>query len=439
MVDLLGPGDAGALRTLTTTTDVSNPNPADTFFGDCVNGVAGTGTPIVSKWLNRQLQQIRRVIRASQIALVNNTDDDMLGQAIQSGALTYAAAGGPVNAYTASLTPVPLALQDGLEVNIYFGTANTSTTPTLALNTLAPATVTKQTGAALVAGDLSGPISLISKAGNWMINGLARSDVPSTQPGAVPFPGLPANGLLPSSIAGSSTTASMTIGTGGCSNNLGTQSILSTTPLSWAVANGNAANGNQGGATLSASTTYFMHLIWGTAGIACFASTSLTAPALPSGYQFFRMIFPFITDGSGNPIPWTSYEGQGGSVICSLATVLVDVNGVTVPTSARSLYTLTVPIGVQVETRLKAFIAENGSPLGAIIFTSGGDPDVAPSNGVPTIGDGVASTGGSFAFYSRGPLVTNTSGQVGMRCSNTSGQPFTASLYNAGWIYYRRT
>lgn len=176
MVDLLGPGDAGAPRALTTTTDVTNPLAGDTWFGDCVGGVAGTGTPIVSKWLNRAMQQIRRVIRASGIPL-SNPDDDMLGQAIQSGGLTYAVAGGAVNAYTVTLNPVPLTIPDGMEINVFFGTPNTNTSPTLAAIVGSPIPVLRQSGAAPAAGDLSGPISLIAKGGNWLIDSLAVSDV----------------------------------------------------------------------------------------------------------------------------------------------------------------------------------------------------------------------------------------------------------------------
>lgn len=175
MVDLLGPGDAGAPRALTTTSDVTSPLAGDTWFGDCVNGEQGTGTPIVSKWLNRLLQQSRRLIRASQITQAN-TDDDLLGQAIQSGGLTYAVAGGTGDAFTATLAPAPIAVQDGMEINVFFGTANTTTSPTLAVNSGFALNILKQNAAAPAAGDVAGPISLIAKAGAWLINGLARSD-----------------------------------------------------------------------------------------------------------------------------------------------------------------------------------------------------------------------------------------------------------------------
>ena len=114
MTDLLGPADAGAVNTLTTTTDVSNPAAGDTWFQDCTANNPATGSNMPSKFMDRLLQQVRRVIRLSGIPL-NNSNDDMLGQAIQSGASNWAGAfGGTANALTATLSPAPTTLIPGL-------------------------------------------------------------------------------------------------------------------------------------------------------------------------------------------------------------------------------------------------------------------------------------------------------------------------------------
>jgi hypothetical protein len=180
MVDLLGPGDAGAARTLTTTTDVSNPATGDTFFGDCQAGVPGTGTPIVSKFLNRFLQQVRRIIRASGITPITGADDDMLGQALQTGYLNFAGTfGGTANALTATLTPAPALLVAGMSFAGFIATTNTSSAVTLNVNGLGNIAVVKANGVSLPApGDLqAGALMTFRYDGtNVRIVGLSPSD-----------------------------------------------------------------------------------------------------------------------------------------------------------------------------------------------------------------------------------------------------------------------
>lgn len=158
MTDLLGPGAAGAARTLTTTTDVTYPATGDTFFQDCVSGTPGTGTPDMAQWNNKLLQQVRRVIRNAGVTL-NNADDDMLGRAIQSGALTWTGTfGGSANALTATLAPAPSSLIAGLTVRGLVTTANTGAA-TLNCNSLGAVAIVDQLGAAMPAGALFGRVT----------------------------------------------------------------------------------------------------------------------------------------------------------------------------------------------------------------------------------------------------------------------------------------
>lgn len=158
-IDLLGPGAAGAARSVAAGSlpsgEISTPDASDTFFGDCVANTPGTGTPIVSTWLNRLSQQTRRVIRNAGVTL-NNLDDDMLGKAIQSNAFNWAGAlGGAVNAYTATLAPAPLALIPGTVVRaiVPTGGANTGAS-TLNVNGLGNIPITTVAGAAIGPGAL---------------------------------------------------------------------------------------------------------------------------------------------------------------------------------------------------------------------------------------------------------------------------------------------
>lgn len=73
---------------------------------------------------------------------------------ISSPWFAYATASG-TDTYTATLSPVPAAYQTGAEYRIKFTNANTSTTPTLNLNSLGAKTIVSQTGGALVAGQIA--------------------------------------------------------------------------------------------------------------------------------------------------------------------------------------------------------------------------------------------------------------------------------------------
>ena len=67
----------------------------------------------------------------------------------------YATASGSVNVYGVTLTPAATSLTTGLEVNFKPNLANTSTTPTLNLDSLGAITIVKLGNAPLAVGDLS--------------------------------------------------------------------------------------------------------------------------------------------------------------------------------------------------------------------------------------------------------------------------------------------
>lgn len=67
---------------------------------------------------------------------------------------SWIAAGGTVDAITATYSPAMLALTNGMLVGFRASGANTSTTPTFAPNGLTAHTITKEGGQALVAGDI---------------------------------------------------------------------------------------------------------------------------------------------------------------------------------------------------------------------------------------------------------------------------------------------
>jgi hypothetical protein len=154
MVDVLGPGDAGASPVLTTTTDVQNPASGDTFLENCVANVPGTGTPYVQKWGNRLLQQMRRIIRLSGMPLSGYLDD-LLGLALQACGLTWMGTiGGTGNAWTATFSPAPATLVAGMRSAGIISAANTGAI-TKNSNSLGNIAVTRSDGAAFVGGEFA--------------------------------------------------------------------------------------------------------------------------------------------------------------------------------------------------------------------------------------------------------------------------------------------
>lgn len=97
-------------------------------------------------------------------ALVGNNTDIAVGTGnkfvTQTGLIhnaeTFAVdSSGSSTAYTATLSPAPTSLTNGMTVRVKIGLANTTTTPTLNINGSGAKTIVKYVNTALVAGDIS--------------------------------------------------------------------------------------------------------------------------------------------------------------------------------------------------------------------------------------------------------------------------------------------
>lgn len=172
MVDLVGPAAAGAINTLSTTTDVTDPVVGDTWYQDCIGGdaSAGTPTPIVAKWLNWVMQQLRAAIRFSNVPQ-SNAYDYMLSWAMQSGYANWVGSfGGSANALTGVAPNAPIAVQVGTLIR---GIASATNTGAATFNwaSLGAQPVVTIGGAALVGGEIvaSNGLVLMWTGSAWMI------------------------------------------------------------------------------------------------------------------------------------------------------------------------------------------------------------------------------------------------------------------------------
>jgi hypothetical protein len=231
-------------------------------------------------------------------------------------------------------------------------------------------------------------------------------------------------GFIPSSIAGTSTTASFTISAGQATASTYQAVITKTTTTSWAASNGNAINGTDAASsTLANSTTYHVYMCSGASGTGSFVSASLT-PTFPTGYAVSsRRVFSLRTTAAGALIADTFVEVSGGAVrVFPLAQTLdisTAVQGVT-----RILYTLPVPTGVKMEVMGRSSSLFNGTN-GSVIFQSPDETDVAPT-AFSTSGWSTAP-GSDFDQVAYVPFcfpnwrkLTNTSAQIAVR-GNVAG------------------
>lgn len=242
----------------------------------------------------------------------------------------------------------------------------------------------------------------------------------------------------------SNTAASMSISSGVASDASLTQLLVSGSPLSWNVTNGNAVNGYQGGTTLPNSSTIHFFVIAKSdlSGYGSFGSTSLT-PTLPPGYSggFYRRISSIPTNSSGVLLlaqGGTGVEGSGGSLHYGLNASILDIAVTNL--NAFTQYTLSVPQGINVRPIWRYNMPTNGKAIS--IFSS-----ILGTTSLPSFADSgwTAAPGFDTSFDSGtnnyvmpkvdGSLITDTAGRINALSTGAS-----TALYfmTCGWEDFRR-
>ncbi|MGD0564552.1 MAG: hypothetical protein ABSA66_15855 [Roseiarcus sp.] len=251
-------------------------------------------------------------------------------------------------------------------------------------------------------------------------------------------------GGLPTAMSGTSTTAAITVSPLTATDASGVMLIEWTAAQSWAVSNGNAANGCADGTTLGNSKTYHMYACQGPSGTCLYASQTfgMAASSAPSGYNSYaRRIFSFTTSSAGAPNAGNFDEIGGGGYQCLLSTIPLDINAASSTSSSRTLYALSVPTGPKMQW-LGRFNAQGGANGATYILSSPDEPDVAPvtpaSPGSPFFDLAAQSTvSAAGLMHAERSLLTNTSAQLGVRSSSSANG--TLYLVTTGWIDFRRS
>ena len=264
------------------------------------------------------------------------------------------AAGGTVDAITATFDPPLGTLANGLTVIVIAAGANTIINPTFAPNGLTAKTIVKGANQPLLAGDIPGadfPIILQynSSLAKWIL----------LNPAYVVASGL-ISGLFRNLVIQVTGNATLDIDATKVVLETSGGSVYPVSSVNLTVNTGAAgANGLDTGA-IAADTWYYVFVIYNptTGTTAGLISLSSTAPTLPSGYTYFSRFGSVITDasvhliytiqrgktvqyinqGSGLPL---LISGDSGSPATPTWTA-VDISGTVPPTASKITVALSI-------------------------------------------------------------------------------------------------
>ena len=152
------------------------------------------------------------------------------------------------------------------------------------------------------------------------------------------------------------------------------------------------------------------------------ASTSATAPTMPTSYDFRRRIAAILRESAAI----VTFSQVGDEFL--RGTPVLDVN-TTNPGTAAVLSTLSVPTGIQVGA-LVTFTIADGTPLGVQGWLSSPDQtDNVPTSSIMTI----LTTSGTPTHAWQGHIRTNTVRQVRYRLSGSDAS-MVVRITAQGWL-----
>lgn len=203
----------------------------------------------------------------------------------------------------------------------------------------------------------------------------------------------------------------------------------SKTTGAWVAGSGNGA---LDAGSVANSTWYHVFLIYrfDNAVADVLFSTSATSPTMPANYTHKRRIGSFLTDGSGNIIPFTQFGNE-----FLWKTIPTHVSAGSPPPTTATLTSLIVPTGIQVIAKFSCFLNSNELIRRAVFLTS---PDQVQS--ATSIGSKSSLAAGSnlspgYPGIQQGDFMlrTNTSGQIYFQLDGSSANT-TLRFITLGWI-----
>jgi hypothetical protein len=198
---------------------------------------------------------------------------------------------------------------------------------------------------------------------------------------------------------------------------------LNKTTSAWAVGNNNGAL-DTGAISTTTPTWYSVFLIkrTDTGVVDVLISLSATSPTLPSPYTLFRRIGSLLTDTASH---WLQYYQFGDEFLW--AGTFGDIN-ISNLSATSALFTLTVPLGVQVWALFRGSMSSATAGVNVLISP----PDQITEATSSPLGN-VSLTNANTTTSVRAPfsIRTNTAGQV-RAVASAGSTSFTIDTY--GWV-----
>ena len=225
------------------------------------------------------------------------------------------------------------------------------------------------------------------------------------------------------STSGPSATFSVAAGQAADSANVIMINLVSApnkTTAAWAVGSGNGALDT---GAIAATTWYHVFLIRrpDTGVVDVLISLSVSAPTLPSGYTQFRRIGSLLTNGSSQ---WTPFTQLGDEFMW--VTPVIDVN-ITNLATTQSFYTLSVPLGLQVQANIRG-VASHATIGNAALITSPDEPATTAGVANMTV---VIPSAGFLTAWGLMSVRTDVLSRIRAIASATST---TLRVSTVGWI-----
>lgn len=368
-------------------------------------------------------------------------DSIALGQ-VQDGSYTYlGTTTGSADAYTVAPAPTITAYATTQRFFAKIHATNTTTTPYLQISAIANPTTTAvikklsatKTEIALEASDLiaNGLYEFQRNSANdaWIVlNPSKPKDILATSTAqGITFLPLPIdpitagnNSATPNTdvdfFAGTFTSSDFSIQAKATAM---TKRLQSTG--SWTA--GNNGNGLLSGARANSSTYHWFALYKASdnsVDYGCILGVAGTTPdptsVLPSGYSKYEYIFSCLTNSSGNIRTGIYKFDRNGSYNFEFNDYLSlpDINGSTLTTVSRTLYTMGLPLGIEVKGFFEGSITSSATIESTyVVATSPNQIDkTIGSTGTILVSNGSSNAiGGGGQFY----CYTNKSSQIGLK------------------------
>ncbi|WP_069437886.1 DUF2793 domain-containing protein [Methyloceanibacter methanicus] len=199
---------------------------------------------------------------------------------------------------------------------------------------------------------------------------------------------------------------------------------MTKTLASWSAGTGNGALDTGSEAN---STFYFVFVIAkpdGTTDI--LASTSPTAPAMPSGYTYKRRLPGAICNDSGGDIKNFAMFGR----MLLWVSRVVEFNSVAA--QAETLWTLSVPTGIVVQPCLDFLIYSLSVQLNVQVKIGSAFSGTALTMAARALSSSASHSTAQQSFF--GGIFTNTSGQIYFSQTLLSGAPTLSQMFSTGFI-----